>query len=290
MLTGKLTVNGSTELYPDGAVLLKNGTQIDRLFVLRAGEKLYYAGLLVLLDLTLPVDRLLEKGSCFAAKKIVLAESLVEPLIDRIDERAEIVIVPDGTAYANEKSTLDRTFLSRWGMKVFLHDDLDIPAEAEELLSRLEFLQVTGTVTVDESLADAFYAKGFRCDKVTVKKMERCGRVISDRVSFKLTLETLEHCADGLHITDCAAVILAEDIPSQMILERLSISDCAMVRCSAEQEGAVHLISEDVAQITTEDGSVTGAGDLASGIMNTVIDGLTGQGDTKVINTADYTF
>ena len=58
----------------------------------------------------------------------------------------------------------------------------------------------------------------------------------------------------------------------QLILERLSISDCAMVKCTREQEDAVTAVSQDVAQIGGEEEGGFGLPD----------------DDAKAINAAEY--
>ena len=94
-----LQVNGKTEYYPDGASILKADTEIDDLFIKRAANTLYYcSGNIFFLDAGINTEAFVQKGLKFAARKIIISESLLDKLISQFDEEAEIVRVPDGTA------------------------------------------------------------------------------------------------------------------------------------------------------------------------------------------------
>ena len=91
---------------------------------------------------------------------------------------------------------------------------------------------------------------------------------------------------------------LDEDIPGEMILEKLSISDCMEVRCTPEQEAAVAAVSEDVLAIgslkkmvkdavgTAQEtvGSDLGIADMIVGVLGGAKDLL----NTKIVNAGDY--
>lgn len=65
----------------------------------------------------------------------------------------------------------------------------------------------------------------------------------------------LEQSPEGICVEDVAVVQLDPDVDKKLILERLSFTDCASVKCTPEQEAAVAAVSEDVAQIgEKEDG------------------------------------
>mgnify|MGYP000343422509 CR=1 FL=1 len=51
------------------------------------------------------------KGAAFSAAEVIVAQSKVEALLDLIDEKADIVIVPDGTAVVLDDLTLDENAL-----------------------------------------------------------------------------------------------------------------------------------------------------------------------------------
>lgn len=68
-------------------------------------------------------------------------------------------------------------------------------------------------------------------------------------------------------------------------MERLHIEDCAVVKCSEEQEDAVTMVCTDVAKIgSEEEDDGLGIGDVLKSAMG----GIKGVLETKVINAADY--
>ena len=73
------------------------------------------------------------------------------------------------------------------------------------------------------------------------------------------------------------------DIPKELIVQRLHIEDCGIVKCSEEQEDAVTMICSDVGQIGGSDED-NGIGD----IIKTAMGGIKGVLETKIINAADY--
>ena len=69
-----LSVNGSSVCYPDGAVILKRSAVIDKLFALRAKEKLYWsAKRMIMVDPDLDAGKLAAKGARFSSKEVILA-------------------------------------------------------------------------------------------------------------------------------------------------------------------------------------------------------------------------
>ena len=59
---GSLSVNGTTVVYPDDAILLKNTFVVDRAFILRSKSSKYFAQrCVVLIDTDLDVDELVRK-------------------------------------------------------------------------------------------------------------------------------------------------------------------------------------------------------------------------------------
>ena len=75
--------------------------------------------------------------------------------------------------------------------------------------------------------------------------------ILSGRPSVRVGTAVLEKYPKGVRIEDCAKVLISEDLSPQVILEKLRISDCALVVCTKEQEEAVNLVAEDAAMIRT---------------------------------------
>ena len=248
-----LTINGPTTFYPDEAIVLKSTAVIDRLFALRAKNKLYWSERrMVLVDPKLDGAVLAEKGARFSSQEVIVAESLAEAVLPLIDEQAQIILVPDGTAVIRDDAELTDATVKRYGTKLYITGSLEVSPEAGQVLEALEYLKVLGDVTVPEQLRDLLLEKAEIEGKVTVRTPFR-GREVCDVPNLRITKWMLEHEKDGLVARDCAAVKLDADIPNELILERLQLVDCAGIRCSSEQEGAVTLICQDCANISTGD-------------------------------------
>ena len=298
-----MTVNGSTVCYPDEAIVLKANAVIDRLFALRAKEKLYWSSKrMIMVDGKLDASLLEKKGATFCAKEVILAESKVEDLIGLIDEKAEIIIVPDGTAVITDDVELDDLILKKYGTKLYVVGDLKVVSDEEDVLSKLDYLNVRGDASVvaelRSKLMEAITEIGGDVNIIRKPK----GRILGDKMSLRISRWLLEQEPDGIHVSDCMKVTLDEEIPSQLILEKLSISDCMEVKCTPEQEAAVAAIAEDVMAIgglgkmikdtvssVQENGvdmgnMLGGIGDTVMGALGMAKDALT----TKVINAGDY--
>lgn len=278
---GKMQVNGSTSCYPDGAILLKRSAVIDKLFSLRAKNKLYWsARRMIMVDPQLDGGVLAAKGARFSTKEVILTEAKVESMIDLIDEKAEIIIVPDGTAVVMDDVELSELTVKKYGKKLYIIGDLKVSREASAVLESLEYLNIRGDASVPSDLKQLLLEKAHNIEG-DVKAAK--GRVLSDKMTIRVSRKLLEQEPDGILVTDCMTAVLDEDIPSELIYERLTITDCMKVKCTPEQETAVGAVSSDVMTI--------GDNQEESGIGNMVKDAL-GMGKelltTKIINAADY--
>ncbi len=285
----KASVNGKTAFYPDGAIILKNNTNIDRVFVLRAKDSLYWANSLLFLDTTVDSGAVRAKGTRFEADRVVIAESLVEKFIDLISEDTDIKIVPDGTQFVGDDVKLDDSLIKRYGSKLYIKGDLEVENGAEEALDQLEYVCVNGDVKIYKEYVEKFCAIKPEYKEMNVierKEKKKYDKVVEDKIAVKIDKYVLEQCPNGVLVSDCAAVKIAQDIPSEMILERLSLSDCATVRCSPEQESAVGLIADDCASISTSGDGEEGVG----GILKNAFGAIKDLANTKVINAAVYKF
>jgi hypothetical protein len=276
-----LSVNGSTDIYPDGAILLRRNAVIDRTFALRARENaLYWASRrLVFTDADLNVEKLVEKGVQFASRLALIAESLAEAVVPLLTEDTDILVVPDGTKFANGYAVLDKRFLKKYGTKLYINGDLLVKPEAVDVIPEIEYLYVNGQVKIPQDLVDAFEEIDAEYEDLTIQKAY--GKVIEDMVRAAVDTKLLEKYPDGVQVTDCAMVRIAKDVTPELILERLTISDCAKVFCTEEQEAAVSAVSKDVAMI----GSM---GDMGEDIVDMVTGSLHLNPNLKVINAADY--
>lgn len=270
-----VSINGATTFYPDEAIVLKATAVIDRLFALRAKEKLYWAERrMIMVDPQLDGAALAEKGVRFSTQEVIVTESNVESLLPLINEEAQILIVPDGTAVIRGDAELTEASVKRYGTKLYITGDLKVTPESAQALTAMEYLKVHGDVTVPTALRDLLLEKAEIDGDVSVRDVF-LGRTIRDASKVRISRWMLEHEDSGLLVTDCAAVNLDEDIPCQLILDKLQLVDCANIHCSPEQEGAISLVCKDCAYISTGDQQEAPSEEDAN---------------TVKINAANYTF
>lgn len=271
----RFAVNGSSERYPDGAILLKNVFIPDRVFALRAKNAVYVARRVIMLDSGCEVEKLTEKGVRFLARHAIVSESLLEAAIALFDDKTEIQVVPDGTAYINSDAVLDGALVQQYGYRLYINGDLKIEETARELFKEIAYLEVNGEVELAAELADDFRALHTKYKKLILLD----GSVIQDRPEVEVTAELLELSDKKLTVRDCASVRLDNRLSSTDIAKKLVIMDCANVSCTPEQKPAVELISTDVTQIST-------MGDADRGAAGS--EDMEDRANTVVINTAQY--
>lgn len=274
-------VNGSTTYYPDRAIVLKRNAVIDKLFALRAKNSLYWSGRrMIMVDPELDVDKLKSKGATFSTKEVIVSKAKLEALIELIDEKAEIIIVPDGTVVLLDDVILDADTLRRYGNQLYVIGDVTVP-EGVNALEKLNYLNVRGDVKVSQELKEKLLTV-LTDISGEIKIAKPKGATMQDKPFVKITKWMLEQQPMGIEVCDCGIVKITDDIPKELIVQRLHIEDCGIVKCSEELEDAVTMICTDVGQIGDVDGM--GIGDIMKGAMG----GIKGVLETKVINAADY--
>lgn len=278
-----VNVNGSTTCYPDGAIVLKRNAVIDKLFTLRAKNSLYWSSRrMIMVDPELDADKLRSKGVTFSTKEAIISQSKVEMLIDLIDEKAEIIIVPDGTSVVLDDITLDEDALRRYGKQLYVIGDVTVPVDTNAL-DGLKYLNVRGDVEVHQDYKEKLLSVLSEISG-EVKIAKPKGATLEDKPFVKITKWMLEQQPLGIDVSDCAVVKIADDIPKELLVQRLRIEDCAVVKCSEELEDAVAMICTDVGHIGAEGNDELGVGDM----LKTAMGGIKGALETKVINAADY--
>lgn len=263
-------VNGPRILYPDGAVLLKFPV-LTRQFILRAKAETYYAPTLAAVDTGLDLT-LLPGGTRLISEKVVVAESLLEALLPLISETAEIVTVPDGTVYVERQLLLETYTPKQYGGKIYVDGDLFCQSAHIESLDWVEYLAVSGNAMLSEDMVEPFMEKAAVSGQIRIMPAQK-GLQISDKPVVTVDASLLELAPDGLRISDCALVELAEDISPKMILEKIKIQDCSRIHCTQAQKSAVSTVAEGCGYLGPADR-----------------EGEAGAVQETVINTAQYTF
>lgn len=266
-----MTVNGKSVVYPDGAVVLDDTATINKLFALRAKDRLYWSSKrMIMTDTSLDAAKLEAKGASFSAPEVIVAESLVESLLPLIDEKANIKVVPDGTVVVDDDLELTESSLHRYGTKLYVLNDFQADKNSGPFLEKIEYLHICGDAGVAEVVKNVFFDKAEVEGEVKTPR----GLCVSDKPMVKVTKWMLDQEDDGITIFDCAMVKLDADVDNELILKKLTVSDCGVIRCTPEQEDAVAMVSTDVGHI--------GAG--TNEVVDMVIDTIGGQS----INCAEY--
>jgi len=231
-----------------------NGTvKLDRSFLLRAQPRLYWTErVFVAADPKLDAAALAATGAHFAGPKAILTESNAAVLAPLFSEDTQLIILPDGTTVLDDDLELDKTAFRRCGTRLYVMGDVTIAEGMEEQLEKLEYLHADGDVILPAALEETFCAIP-ELEYQELKLLE--GHAIVGAPMLRLNRELLELYPEGVTCVGCATVKLDEDLEPDTIAKKLHFDGCAMIRCTARQENAVHAVSRDVARVQ--------AGDLA---------------------------
>ena len=259
LFTEAATVNGKLVIYPDEAVVLSgHSVKLDRAFLLRAQERLYWnERLFVAVDPKLDAAALAAKGCRFAAPKAVLAESLAETLAPLFTEDTELVILPDGTAVVDDDLDLTAAALRRYGTKLYVLGDVTVSADCIAALGKLEFFHASSTVTLPQEAEETFCAiPDLAYDELRVLS----GHLFSGLPKLTLTPDLLVQYPEGIACVDCAMVRLDPALLPDEIAKHCQFDGCALVQCTEVQQNAVAAVSRNVAQIhaSQKDGPLNG--------------------------------
>lgn len=245
-LLGMVTVNGSTRTYPDGSIILKKTTALDRFFHLRAKQDgLYYAAnQVVALSPDIDFARLTEKNVRFVTKRLLVSESLAEAAVPLFDERADIQVLPDGCAYVDGGAELNEALFKQYGGKLYIDGSLSVTPDSASVLDQISFLRVNGNLRVCRSLRDRALELDLTYDKLRVVG----DLLICDRPALELTAGLLAEAEGGVSIIDCANVTIAADVTPELLKGQLvSIADCVVFCAGKEQMDVIQALAEDSA-------------------------------------------
>lgn len=238
------SINGTLATYPDGCIRLKNHTVLDSMFHLRAkeGARYYASRSVTALDEGIRFDWLAEKQVSFITRKLLVYEKLAEIAAPLFSEETDIVILPDGCACVNDDAVLDEDLYVRCGSKLYIDGDLIIKSDSGPWLERLSFLYVNGDILTVRSQAEALRRLKPRCDNVQIIG----GLLFENSQNLAIHRTTLEEATDGLSLSGCVGVTFDEDIPAELLRERLvTVSGCVNIQCTPAQRTVIESIAKD---------------------------------------------
>ncbi len=245
-----LEVNGSQTVYPADAVLIQDDLDADRLFALRAKkDALYYVtGVVRMLKNDGAAQILAEKNVRFVCERALVCEESLEQAAPLFDESVRFTVTPAGMIYVPGGAALNTALLARYGTRLFVDGNLSIDND-DGSLAKVEALQVQGHVRLIQALEEAFYAK---CHDFGGMRIIGVGKLLADRPQITVTTALLDECTQGIWLADCAMVTIADDVPLDLLRQRLlGITDCSMINCLDAHRGIVEAASDGISMVNS---------------------------------------
>ena len=274
----QISHNGPTRVYPDDCILLDHTFSVDQYFALRAKENTrYYVAKRVIFSAQADMQTLVQKHVSFLTKLAVLHEDQVNAGVQLVDEKTELLVIPAGSLYVSEDTEITESLVKKAEGKLYIDGDAEFDKNADPavLCAQIKKLTVKGKMTITTEQEEAFH----RIPDVETEELEVRGSSakhrINDLATYYLDKQTVERYKEGIELTDIATLTIDPEIPVEMIYDRLTIWDIALIRCSSEQAGAIGAVSTDVAMIRGGKGGNSGKNSgnvqtngLVGGIMN----------------------
>lgn len=247
---GRVTVNGSTEIYPDDCTILDDCFVPDRYFALRARDNgRYYAkNEVVLADEEADIAMLVQKKVQFVTKQLVVPESKAEESIPLIDETVKLTVVPQGQRIVCGDVLMNDELLDKYGDKLYIYGNLTVTEESLQALAGIKHLTVSGEVLIKRNCLEAFEAVHAEYGKRKLIRKE-----IRNKSDITIDAFILSETPEGFSFVNVGQIVIREDVTPKMITELLEIRNCGSVRCNVQQKSAVELISVNAGMIRTEE-------------------------------------
>lgn len=281
----RMSINGKSDVYPDDCILLKRNFLLDEYFPVRAQEGArYYARRITFKNAKVDAAALAKKNVRFAAKRFIVPEELLETAVPLFDEEAECIVVPRGMTLISDDVTLNDALLRKHGGKLFIYGDASLDPDDKDgaVFGKLEKLIVKGTLSVTARQEAALAAIDAEYDELDVTK----GRRIENKVKVRVDRSLLDSSDEGVKVLNTAKVVLAEELTSGEILEKLALENVAEVDCAEAQESAVAAVSTNVAKIGKGGGDELD--EVSGSVMGAAFDMVKNLANTKLVNADQY--
>lgn len=263
----KLSVNGSTLIYPDDCVILDSTYIVDKYFPMRAkeGMKYYAENRVIIQDKTVALEKLVQKNVQFITKQLIVSEELVELCAELFDEKVEFAVIPAGMTLHYGDADLNEQLLEKEGSSIYVYGNLSVPEniEVEALSNAIIRLVVRGNVILKKAQEENFKKMNVEYSQLEFKWE---GRIIENRTRVRIDKALLENSPNKVLVRNSATIAIAPEVTPELILNRLMIENCAKVSCKEEQECAVAVIAQNVTKIGES------GGDEPSGRMDEIKD------------------
>lgn len=227
--TSNFHVNGTLIPYPDGATLILQQLDLNDSFVKSATPgTTYYVqgkgpeGVLKKTGLRatekLDLELLQIKNIHFYTEWLLTIEENAEQLMKIVDGNMGSTIIPTGYKIM-PGGNLDMMAIRRFGKCIYVDGDLKIQADNVEALNVLEHLIIDGDVGVADSIADIFFEKCLKYNKLTVFKGEWIDILETQYTINKELLEDLEN-GSTFHIVS-SNVEIHPDVTSELLTKKI---------------------------------------------------------------------
>lgn len=270
----KASVNGSAYTYPDDYIILSDSFKMDKYFPLRARQdgRYYVRKRIVVTDKDIDLKKLEEKNVRLRTQEFVINEGKAEEAASLVNEEAQFVIIPDEMELLYDDVKLDEELLRKKGDKLFIYGDMTIEkgTDLAALMNKVQKIIVKGTVYLREEHKELLSQMDIEYEELVVEKDTR---KFVNKPGARIDKLLFENSPEGIEVKNVAKVELAEDITPEMILDKLSIENCAQVICNEEQESAVSAIAVNVASIGKSENNTMPGGlfHLGKELLNTKI-------------------
>ncbi len=271
---GKASVNGSAYTYPDDYIILSDSFKMDKYFPLRARQdgRYYVRKRIVVTDKDIDLKKLEEKNVRLRTQEFVINEGKAEEAASLVNEEAQFVIIPDEMELLYDDVKLDEELLRKKGGKLFIYGDMTIEkgTDLAALMNKVQKIIVKGTVYLREEHKELLSQMDIEYEELVVEKDTR---KFVNKPGARIDKLLFENSPEGIEVKNVAKVELAEDITPEMILDKLSIENCAQVICNEEQESAVSAIAVNVTSIGKSENNTMPGGlfHLGKELLNTKI-------------------
>ena len=294
----KISVNGPTTTYPDGAIILDDKYTPDKYFHIRAKQNaVYYAKKAVLMiDPDVDVKALVQKNVRFLTNVCVIREDYLEEAIALFDEKADLMVVPAGYTAVTEDAELTKAFLNKNGKKIFVYGDLKVTDEGIETIrdAASEYdIVVEGKEKITKRMEGQVEDFPIKAKEIQVVK----GKIIKGAPMATCDRNALELNPDGVKYTGIGAIKVAADLTPKEITDFFEFSGVGAIKCSEEQKSAIESVSSGVGSIGGKLNSgdsgfdVLGKddeGEESMGLLGMMKKGLDLVKNTKLVNADEF--
>ena len=281
---GRLAVNGEVRCIPDGCIELHPVFTVDKYFPLRAKQngKYYVSQKVILTDPDVDVKALTDKNVHFVTERLLVREELILQAVPMFEENVEMDVIPTGFAYIEEGAELDEALLQKYGKQLYIDGDLTLTGESDSCFDKVERLWVNGDVRLLKRQAEAFS----RVDATWRQLVFVKGRYVANKSRIVVDEAMFKASPDGVEIGNCAVLKVDKDVSPELILEKLSVRNCAQLFCSPEQKGVLQLVCDNVTKINEvgEQDGEEGDGETDKGVLGL----LKKANNSKVLNVDTY--